>query len=375
MCYNDNTLTGSTFNYSTPSCGTSGSSEPSWNTTRGQTTDDGVSAMWLCISVTDVIFDSTSLANAVVGLGNVASLYITSDNITNTVDVQGGIGSAFYQTFSPQYYFPVQGICFGGDKECGYGATGSLETINNGAGNQGLAAFKYGSFIGGAASQNFGFQGIFHAMEWGMGTDYQYGYFYLKSLSQPTAPTCTVVGTPGAVAYDYWVVAHIGNTTAGAIATGTIASVPSATCTVYPPTSMNSSNYVAIVPPVKTGTGASDSYWSASYDVLKETSGTTPPAHSILTNVQLTKNTSGVIPFKDIGQSSTAYTALTTASQPGILMDCKPVGNLPAAASGNKGMQACVSDSTTVSAEGQTCTGGSNVTALAFSNGSAWKCF
>lgn len=50
------------------------------------------------------------------------------------------------------------------------------------------------------------------------------------------------------------------------------------------------------------------------------------------------------------------------------------VGSLPSAAA-NKGQMQVVSDSTTVSAEGQTCAGSSTNTALAFSNGSVWKCF
>ncbi len=50
------------------------------------------------------------------------------------------------------------------------------------------------------------------------------------------------------------------------------------------------------------------------------------------------------------------------------------VASLPAAAAGNKGQIQTVTDSTTVSAEGQTCVGGSTHTALAFSDGSVWKC-
>jgi hypothetical protein len=34
-----------------------------------------------------------------------------------------------------------------------------------------------------------------------------------------------------------------------------------------------------------------------------------------------------------------------------------------------------VSDSTTIAIEGQTCVGGSSSKALAFSNGTIWKCF
>lgn len=51
------------------------------------------------------------------------------------------------------------------------------------------------------------------------------------------------------------------------------------------------------------------------------------------------------------------------------------VASLPAAAAGNKGQMISVSDSTAVSAEGQTCVGSGAVTALAFSNGTVWKCF
>lgn len=51
------------------------------------------------------------------------------------------------------------------------------------------------------------------------------------------------------------------------------------------------------------------------------------------------------------------------------------VAGLPAAAAGNKGFMKVVSDSTTVAVEGQTCIGSGAITALAFSNGTVWKCF
>jgi hypothetical protein len=51
------------------------------------------------------------------------------------------------------------------------------------------------------------------------------------------------------------------------------------------------------------------------------------------------------------------------------------VSALPGAAAGNAGQIRRVTDSTSVSSEGQTCTGGSTNAALAFSNGSVWKCF
>jgi hypothetical protein len=51
------------------------------------------------------------------------------------------------------------------------------------------------------------------------------------------------------------------------------------------------------------------------------------------------------------------------------------VGSLPAAAAGNAGQFRSVSDSTSITAEGQACVGGSTHTALAFSDGTVWKCF
>jgi hypothetical protein len=51
------------------------------------------------------------------------------------------------------------------------------------------------------------------------------------------------------------------------------------------------------------------------------------------------------------------------------------VGGLPPAAAGNKGYQQTVTDSTAIATEGQTCVGGSGNAALAFSNGTVWKCF
>ena len=50
------------------------------------------------------------------------------------------------------------------------------------------------------------------------------------------------------------------------------------------------------------------------------------------------------------------------------------VGSLPSASS-YPGMILTVNDSTTVSAEGQTCVGSSSNKATAISNGSIWKCF
>jgi hypothetical protein len=51
------------------------------------------------------------------------------------------------------------------------------------------------------------------------------------------------------------------------------------------------------------------------------------------------------------------------------------VSQLPAAAAGNAGEMRRVSDSTTITTEGQKCEGNGSATALAFSNGTVWKCF
>jgi hypothetical protein len=51
------------------------------------------------------------------------------------------------------------------------------------------------------------------------------------------------------------------------------------------------------------------------------------------------------------------------------------VSQLPAAAAGNAGQLRRVTDSTTITTEGQVCAGGGTAAALAFSNGKVWKCF
>ena len=58
----------------------------------------------------------------------------------------------------------------------------------------------------------------------------------------------------------------------------------------------------------------------------------------------------------------------------GIIVPPISVASLPSAAA-NVGGIISVSDSTTISEEGQTCVGGSSTTAFAFSNGSVWQCF
>lgn len=75
---------------------------------------------------------------------------------------------------------------------------------------------------------------------------------------------------------------------------------------------------------------------------------------------------------------STANLQLTGGTTPAsgfVALGTTTVGALPAAAAGNAGQIIKVSDSTAIAAEGQTCAGAGTVTALAFSNGAAWKCF
>jgi hypothetical protein len=58
----------------------------------------------------------------------------------------------------------------------------------------------------------------------------------------------------------------------------------------------------------------------------------------------------------------------------GVTLGALTVGTLPSAAT-NAGAMFRVSDSTAITTEGQTCVGGGSNNALAFSNGSVWKCF
>ncbi len=79
----------------------------------------------------------------------------------------------------------------------------------------------------------------------------------------------------------------------------------------------------------------------------------------------------------DISACTPILTLNSTTAVASVPISIGPVlvGALPGAAAGNKGQMISVSDSTAVAAEGQTCVGGSTNTALAFSNGVAWKCF
>jgi hypothetical protein len=64
-----------------------------------------------------------------------------------------------------------------------------------------------------------------------------------------------------------------------------------------------------------------------------------------------------------------------TNSAPAYNPTSTTVSSLPAAAAGNQGWIKTVSDSTAITVEGQACVGSGASTALAFSDGSTWKCF
>ncbi len=82
----------------------------------------------------------------------------------------------------------------------------------------------------------------------------------------------------------------------------------------------------------------------------------------------------GIVKDENDPVNNTSLTPTVPAFLLGLQGGLITVAALPAAAS-NKGKWQTVSDSTTVSAEGQTCVGGSTHAAFAFSDGSSWKCF
>jgi hypothetical protein len=107
------------------------------------------------------------------------------------------------------------------------------------------------------------------------------------------------------------------------------------------------------------------------------------------TNGTLRLTNAGATSFTrlDFGGTTSSFVALCTSGTTATICAAdgtavaflgngtQVVASLPAAAAGNKGWQIAVSDSTTVAVEGQTCVGSGTVTALAFSNGTVWKCF
>jgi hypothetical protein len=81
----------------------------------------------------------------------------------------------------------------------------------------------------------------------------------------------------------------------------------------------------------------------------------------------------GVFMPKATGTGSTIASG-TTFVAPEVVPTPTTVANLPAAASNTFKIRT-VYDSTAVTSEGQTCVGGGSNAALAFSNGTLWKCF
>jgi hypothetical protein len=75
--------------------------------------------------------------------------------------------------------------------------------------------------------------------------------------------------------------------------------------------------------------------------------------------------------------TGTGSTIINSAGAYAPFFEAPPitVSQLPAAASGNAGQIRRVTDSTKITSEGQHCEGGGSEAALAFSNGTVWKCF
>jgi hypothetical protein len=184
-------------------------------------------------------------------------------------------------------------------------------------------------------------------------------------LHEVAAPiTCcwvTVGAGSGATSYSYWLVwVDINGNKSTPYSFGTVTN----NAVLAPVTAYNILNGVFPYP-----TGASG---VRCVDILV---GDT--AHSLATCV-----TPNSFPVYDDGSAShLAYTAPTRdatgdMSIAGMMRNgSTTVSGLPTAAAGNKGWSISVSDSTAVAAEGQTCVGGSTNMALAFSNGTVWKCF
>jgi hypothetical protein len=76
----------------------------------------------------------------------------------------------------------------------------------------------------------------------------------------------------------------------------------------------------------------------------------------------------------DITNTASTCAMEAAIQTPSLQLNATTVGSLPTASS-NAGKTMYVTDSTSVAAEGQTCVGSSSNKALAFSNGSVWKCF
>lgn len=136
-----------------------------------------------------------------------------------------------------------------------------------------------------------------------------------------------------------------------------------------------------------TGTLGANGYWHLTSDGTNQSRivifGSNNGGHSDLSaagtgavrfgrNFAGTNAGTGGVEFYSGGSSPAKVASISSTGL--VTVGSTTVGSLPSAAS-NPGAMIRVSDSTTVSAEGQTCVGSSSNNALAFSNGSLWKCF
>jgi hypothetical protein len=98
-------------------------------------------------------------------------------------------------------------------------------------------------------------------------------------------------------------------------------------------------------------------------------SNLTPPGPSTMCAIKDEVNNVTVM-----GAANSVIPSYDMTPRYGLTLGALTVSTLPSAAE-NPGAMFRVTDSTSISHEGQTCTGGGSHVALAFSNGSAWKCF
>jgi hypothetical protein len=124
-----------------------------------------------------------------------------------------------------------------------------------------------------------------------------FGRVSVNPVPNPVAPSLVVVGTPGTTTLNYYVVAHCGG---GVTLPSSVATITNA------PNTLNSTNYVNILPPTSfgytdanTGFSTTDVYSTCTWDYLKGNTST-----SIATSI-------GYPGFNDQGGSTSAYTAPT----------------------------------------------------------------
>jgi len=176
-------------------------------------------------------------------------------------------------------------------------------------------------------------------------------------MPTPAAPTVAISGGSGPAAntYTYYLIAY------DALGGNTFASPGSAPITV------NGSQGVLVSWPLLSGQVAT---------TICRSTGGSPACGSVggfkVGGTSFLDNGT-FFPNNSVPTSSTAISV--GAGSVGVMPGSSTVASLPAAASGNAGLVRTVIDSTAVAVEGQTCVGGGTVTALAFSNGTVWKCF